>query len=371
MTLAKLQVKFWVPGARRVIKSVKEKCVICKKTDKVRMEQQMGQLPEQRLKPAPAFFNTSLDLFGPMMIRDTVKRRVRSKVYGVIFTCLTSRAAYIDLAEGYDTDSFLSTFRRFVSVRGYPHTIHSDMGTQLTSASKEIRDMTSRWNVTEISKFGSHQGTAWSFNKSADAPWQNGVCEALVKSVKRLLVIAIGENVLSFGELQTVVFEVANLLNERPIGLKPGYDINLGTYLCPNDLLLGRASNKVPNGPMVDTTDVRKRFSLIQSIITSFWRRWMRDYFPTLTVRQKWHTAHRNLKKGDIVLVQDNEMIRGKWKLAQVCQAEPGRDGKIRDVVLRYKNLSSDSIYKGKGDRLINRSVHRLVLLLPVEDQGM
>lgn len=371
MTLAKLQAKFWVPGARKVIKSVKEKCVICKRTDKIMMSQQMGQLPEQRLKPAPAFFNTSLDLFGPIMIRDTVKRRVRSKVYGVIFTCMTSRAVYIDLTEGYDTDSFLNTFRRFVSVRGYPHTIHSDMGTQLSAASKEIRDMTSRWNVTEISKFGSNQGMTWSFNKSADAPWQNGVCEALIRSVKRLLVIVIGENVLSFGELQTVLFEVANLLNERPIGLKPGYDINLGTYLCPNDLLLGRASNKVPDGPMIDTIDVRKRFSFIQSIVTSFWRRWMRDYFPTLTIRQKWHTAQRNLKKGDIVLVQDKDMIRGNWKLAQVCEAEPGRDERVRDVVIRYKRTSPNALYEGKGDQLIKRSVHKLVLLLPIEDQEL
>ena len=102
--------------------------------------------------------------------------------------------------------------------------------------------------------------------------------------------IAVGENVLSFSERQTVMFEIANLLNERHIGLKPGYDVNMGTYLCPNDLLLGRWSNKVPSGPMVETNDVRKRFSLIQSIVTTFWKRWMRDYFPTLMVRHKWHT---------------------------------------------------------------------------------
>ncbi|XP_037773184.1 uncharacterized protein LOC119568819 [Penaeus monodon] len=185
------------------------------------------------------------------------------------------------------------------------------MGTQLMAANKEIRKMTEKWSISQISKFGSHQGTTWSFNKSADAPWQNGVCEALIKSVKRLLVIVVGENVLSFGELQTVMFEVANLLNERPIGLKPGYNIDLGSYLGPNDLLLGRASNKVPSGPMVNAADVKKRFSLIQSIVTTFWKRWMRDYFPTLIVRQKWHAEQRNLKRGDIVLVQDNELIRG------------------------------------------------------------
>ena len=183
--------------------------------------------------------------------------------------------------------------------------------------------------------------------------------------------ITIGENVLSFGELETVMFEVANLLNERPIGMKPGYDISLGTYLCPNDLLLGRASNKVPNGPIFDTSDVRKRFSIIQSIVTSFWTRWMRDYFPTLMIRQKWHTAKRNLKKGDVVLVQDNDLTREKWKLAQISQAKAGNDGMVRDVVLRYKPCSDadNSKYDGQKDRFDSRSVHRLVLLLPFEDQ--
>ena len=158
-TLAKLQGKFWIPGARRVIKLVKEKCVVYKRIDKVRMEQQMGQLPDKRLKPSPAFYNTYLDLFGPMLIRDTVKRRSRTKVYRIIFTCFISRAVYLDLMEGYDTDSFLSTFRRFTSIRGYPHTIYSDMGTlsthirmngtqllaeyrtQLTATSREIGNM--------------------------------------------------------------------------------------------------------------------------------------------------------------------------------------------------------------------------------------
>lgn len=239
--------------------------MICRKLSKTVIGQQMGQLPEQRLKLSPAFFNTSLDLFGPLMVRDTVKKRSKAKVYGVIFTCLASGAVHIDLLEGYDTQSFLSTFRRFASVRGYPHTVHSDMGTQLMAAGKEIRDMTEKWNRNHISNLGLQQGMTWSFNKSANAPWQNGACESLIKSVKRLLAIAVGENILSFGELQTVLYEVANILNEWPIGLKPGYDISLGTYLCPNDLLLGRASSRVPSGPMVNTTDtVLYRASLLR-----------------------------------------------------------------------------------------------------------
>ena len=55
----------------------------------------------------------------------------------------------------------------------------------------------------------------------ADAPWQNGISEALVKSVKKAMSIAIGENTLTFSELQTVCYEAANLVSERPIGRHP------------------------------------------------------------------------------------------------------------------------------------------------------
>ena len=57
-----------------------------------------------------------------------------------------------------------------------------------------------------------------------------------------------GENVLSYEELQTVFFEIANLLNERPIGMKPGCGIDMGSYLSPSDLLLGRSSANAPQG---------------------------------------------------------------------------------------------------------------------------
>lgn len=54
-----------------------------------------------------------------------------------------------------------------------------------------------------------------------------------MKSVKKAMSIAIGESTLGFSELQTVCYEAANLVNERP---------DDGSYLCPNDLLLGRAT---------------------------------------------------------------------------------------------------------------------------------
>ena len=41
----------------------------------------------------------------------------------------------------------------------------------------------------------------------ADAPWQSGTSEALVKSVKKVIMVAVGESVMTFSELQTVCYE--------------------------------------------------------------------------------------------------------------------------------------------------------------------
>lgn len=54
--------------------------------------------------------------------------------------------------------------------------------------------------------------------------------------------------------------------------------------------------------------------------------------------------------------------------MAQVKRAEPGRDGKVRDVVVRYEIQKPGNVYSGQNDVEV-RSLHRLVVLLPVEEQ--
>jgi hypothetical protein len=95
----------------------------------------------------------------------------------------------------------------------------------------------------------------------------------------------------------------------------------------------------------------------------------MKDYLHTLLVRQKWHTEKRNLQVGDVVFVQDSNNIRGQWKLAQIVEATPGMDGKVRDVKIRYKNIVAGLHYRGCQDSIISRYVRCLVIILPIEEQ--
>ena len=173
---------------------------------------------------------------------------------------------------------------------------------------------------------------------------------------------------IDVSELLTVFFEIANIMNERPIG-KMQNDIDDGSYLCPNDLLLGRATSRVPSAPFNHTNCPKRRFIFIQKLVDAYWTKWNRFYFPTLLVRQKWHSARRNIMIGDVVLIQDSNAIRGNWKMAKVFKTFTDDDGKVRKAIVEYKNLDSEdkSEYTGKTFTRIERPVQKLVVLLPVD----
>lgn len=175
----------------------------------------MGQLVEERLKPSPPFTHTACDLFGPYKIKDNVKRRTFGKAYGIIFNCISTRAVYLDLIYEYNTNNVLMALRRFLSIRGFPSTLYSDRGTQLVAASNEAKKMFKELDWCSVESFGKNEGMQWSFTKSSDAPWQNGVSEALIKSVKRSLNATVGDNTFTFSELQTIFFDLTNLKRER------------------------------------------------------------------------------------------------------------------------------------------------------------
>jgi hypothetical protein len=207
----------------------------------------------------------------------------------------------------------------------------------------------------KIQTYGNKYQIEWSFNP-ADAPWQNGSTEALVKTMKRALKASIGNQVFTYTEFQTIMYEAAQIANQRPIGRKP-VTPDEGTYLCPNDLLLGRSSSIIPQGPFSDVSSVKQRMQFLQEIVKRFWKRWSREVFPSLVIEPKWHTQKRNVQEGDVVLIQDSNVVRGEWKMGIVVQILESRDGKVRNVEVKYKN--------GNTEIKVKRPVQRLIVIVP------
>lgn len=292
----------------------------------------MANLPALLLAPyTPPFYMTACDYFGPYNVK--ISRNKTAKHYGVLFTCLNTRAVHLEMAVDLSTMEFLQVLRRFLAIRGRPAVILSDNGSQFVGAEKELRQMINDINEEEVQEFCGEKGMQWKFI-TPGAPHQNGCAEALVKSCKRALKKAVGSQTLKPFELYTVLLEVANLVNQRPIGRIPN-DPDDGSYICPNDILLGRASSEVPQGPFKETKNPRHRVEFVQKIIDSFWKRWSRDVFPSLVPRKQWQVERRNVRPNDIVVVADSNAVRGKWSIGRILEVHPGPDGRVRNVKVK------------------------------------
>ena len=89
-TIAKIRSRFWILGIQSLVKSLCHKCVICRIKFERLHGQIMGQLPDERLNPAPPFTTIGLDFFGPFEIKGEVQKRIRGKCYGVVFATRSS-----------------------------------------------------------------------------------------------------------------------------------------------------------------------------------------------------------------------------------------------------------------------------------------
>ena len=98
----------------------------------------MAALPPEHLSYLqPAFLFTSVDYFGPVIVKRGYRTRSLSghnKRYVCVFTCLTFRAIHLELCEDVSTDSFIMALHRFISRHGYPSKIMGDNSTNIVGA---------------------------------------------------------------------------------------------------------------------------------------------------------------------------------------------------------------------------------------------
>ena len=138
-TLFRLRNIAWVLQGRRVVKAIVYQCVICRKARKSHLNQIMGNVPDFRALPSPPFTYCSVDLFGPMLVRGGVNKRTRVKVWGCVYSCLSTRAIYVDIVQNYGMYAFLIVHRRFQAMRGCSKIIYSDPGKNFVGASNELK----------------------------------------------------------------------------------------------------------------------------------------------------------------------------------------------------------------------------------------
>lgn len=154
----------WIVGAKRAITGFIYKCVTCRKLRGRVEQQQMSDLPSERLQQEPPFTYVGLDVFGPWEVctRRTRGGSANSKRWAILFTCMSTRAVHIELIEALSASSCVNALRRFFAVRGPAKQLRSDRGTNFIGASKDLR-FAAEGDAT-VGNYLLTQGCTWVFN---------------------------------------------------------------------------------------------------------------------------------------------------------------------------------------------------------------
>ncbi|XP_046632671.1 uncharacterized protein LOC124312218 [Daphnia pulicaria] len=332
--LSYIRQHFWITSGREAIKRIRRNCVICRRNRAQPGEQLMGDLPDSRLDSGfLPFTRTAIDLFGPFEV-GLIRNRT-AKRWGVLFTCMVTRAVFLELVPSLSTSDFLLALRKFISLYRKPEVIHSDNGTNFVGAERVLREAVEKMYADEaIPKFLKEVNIKWTF-QPARTPHFGGTHESLVRSTKRALYNALEQEGDKFRYptedlFRTLLYEVAGLLNTRPLTYASS-DPEDFRPLTPNDFL-NRPPTSYPPAGSFDDASPREHYRYLQRVLNLFWSMWKTTYLQSLAARKKWKIKRPNLEVGDVVLEINKNFRRGEWSIGHVAKVFPGTDGCVRAV---------------------------------------
>ncbi|KAG1656803.1 Hydroxysteroid dehydrogenase-like protein 2 [Nymphon striatum] len=290
----------------------------------------MSNIPEERLGyQQSAFYYTGLDIFGPFMI---TRKRSSCKAWGLLLTCMTTRAIHLEKLEGLDTSSFLNGLERFFSRRGLPKKITCDNAPSFKRGQKELQAELHKLNSEGLTQKLANANIEFSYIPPYSSHF-GGVYERQIRTVRQVLQSMLFDQQFKVTDdvMNTFFCQVEAIVNTRPISPLHNRS-NDEPALRPIDFLVPKCS--IASLP-IDASTVNcytKAWKRVHAMLDCFWRRWLRSYLPLLQQRSKWWQKTNNQKIGDIVLVVDPNAARADWKLGKVTAVKFSEDGLVRSV---------------------------------------
>ena len=205
-------------------------------------------------------------------------RNRTAKRWGVLYTCLVTRAVFLELVPLLSSLDFLLSLRKFIALYRQPTVIHSDNGTNFVGAERELREAVEALHASgDIPAFMEKAGIEWNFQPPR-TPHFGGAHESLVKSAKRALYSALE----------------------------------------------------------IEGNGLREHYRYLQRTLNLFWDIWKSVYLQSLSSRKKWKVQRPNFAVGDIVLEINKSLGRGQWNIGHITQIYPGSDGLVRAVDVQF-----------------------------------
>ena len=323
---------------RSLTRYLLHRCVICRKHQGAPYTgPPPPPLPTFRLKEDHAFTHSGVDFAGPLMIKGG------SKVWICLFTCLVTRAVHLEVVPDQNTGTFMRCLKRFASRRGLPHQFLSDNGKTFKAAKRYIETIFKDDTIVDSL---AAQGCRWIFNVEK-APWWGGVFERMIQSTKRCLRKVTGRAVLTLDEFTTIVIEIEAVINSRPLTYLSSSDTE--EALTPSHLLTGRRIISLPDHLShisepededfeIDSSQLTRRMKHLANVLNHFWKRWKSEYLNKLRVSHRYASkkpSQSPVTEGDVVVVHDDSLPRGLWKLGRIQRLIIGRDGEVRAATVK------------------------------------
>ena len=289
----------------------------------------MSELPKERVEVSPPFTYTGMDCFGPFIIK---RGRKEHKRYGLLLTCLSSRAVNIEMLEDLSTDSFINALRCFISLRGAVCQLHCDHGTNFVGARNEFREALKQCETKTLEAFLADKQCEFIFN-APSASHAGGVWERQIRTIRGVLNATITQcsGRLDEASLRTLFYEAMAIVNSRPLTVDGINDPMAPEPLTPNHLILMKSKVALPPPGKFVKQDMyaAKRWRRVQYLTEQFWSRWKKEYLMESSTRQKWHVPRRNVKVNDIVIIKEDMLPRSQWQLGRVVETTERTDGLV------------------------------------------
>jgi hypothetical protein len=158
-----------------------------------------------------------------------------------------------------------------------------------------------------------NNGTAFHFNPVA-TPHFGGNYERAIRTARKCLAGTLrGVARLTSEVFTTVLFQVANIMNRRPIA-----HTEQGLAVTPADVLQPVNANR----PFPVGASTYKQYKKVEQAVNGFWRKWRTLYLSQLSARNRRPRGgdSSRVKEGHIVLVKrpSTNVFLSEWELARV-----------------------------------------------------
>ena len=97
--------------------------------------------------------------------------------------------------------------------------------------------------------------------------------------------------------------------------------------------------------------------------VNEFWCRWRKEFFQSLQERKKRTNTKRNLKVGDIAILEDANTIRNDWHTCTFMETYCDEKEFVRSV-----RLKTESVNQAGRNNIVDRPVSKVALLLEIEE---